>query len=431
MSFLMTLICGNVMAGNTDVSTLRHAIYIEPLTVAQGTTEYTLSIKMKNEYEAKGFSFALILPEVFNFSITNGNPDVQLSTVRTNSTHLDNFATNIQEDGTLYVNANAQIGDGEITGNDGEVAIVKILLPENAPAGDYPIVVKNLSINLSNGDDAVTEGYGTQELVETTLTIDAGQFLDENNTDPNAIKAATDVKVTVKRTIKANQWSTLCLPFAMTEAQCKEAFGEDVQMADFTGAEVDDNENIRVNFSSVSAIEANHPYIIKVNSDVTEFTLDNVDISPEEEPIVDRDEETTGTGRNKKTTYNSFVGTYVAETVVPDFCLFLSDNQFWFSTGNTKMKAFRAYFDLATAGADYTTISSANIHLNVMDDETTSVDRIGNDELRVPSATYDLQGRRIRSTSPFGSSKKGQRSTDNGQWKKGVYVRDGKKVVIK
>lgn len=276
---------------------------------------------------------------------------------------------------------------------------------------------------------ADSQGENLDDVSFSVNVVEFRTLLDENSTIAPTVE--TNANVRVLRTIKANQWSTLCLPFAMTEAQCKEAFGEDVQMADFTGAEVDDNENIRVNFSSVSAIEANHPYIIKVNSDVTEFTLDNVDISPEEEPIVDRDEETTGTGRNKKTTYNSFIGTYVAETVVPDFCLFLSDNQFWFSTGNTKMKAFRAYFDLATAGADYTTISSANIHLNVMDDETTSVDRIGNDELRVPSATYDLQGRRIRSTSPLGSSKNGRRSTDNGQWKKGVYVRDGKKVVIK
>ena len=98
------------------------------------------------------------------------------------------------------------------------------------------------------------------------------------------------------------------------------AFGDDVQLADFTGCDVDDTTgDIRVNFSDVTAIEANHPYIIKVSEPVTEFFADGVDITPEEEPYIDRDEETTGSGRNKKTTYNSFIGTYVAETVVPDY----------------------------------------------------------------------------------------------------------------
>ena len=266
---------------------------------------------------------------------------------------------------------------------------------------------------------ADSEGESLDDVTFSVNIVEFRTILDENSTDLPTSEANANVRV--QRTISAGNWSSVCLPFAMTEAQCKEAFGEDVQIADFTGAEVDDDGNISVNFNSVAAMEANHPYIIKVGNDVTEFTVNNVDISPEETPIVDRDEETTGTGRNKKTTYNSFIGTYVAETVVPDFCLFLSGNQFWFSTGNTKMKAFRAYFDLATAGADYTTISSSNIHLNVMEDETTEVERITNSELQVPSATYDLQGRRLN----------GKWSMDNGQSKKGVYVRDGKKVVIK
>ncbi len=428
---IMTLICSNVLAENTDINGLRHAIYIDPVTVAQGTTQYTLSVKMKNEYEAQGFSFAIFLPEGLTFATTDGNPDAQLSTERTNREKIDKFEPVIQDDGSLYVNAYAQDGNGEITGDDGEVALVKIIIPEDATAGDYTIVVKNLSINLSNGDDAITEDYGVQEMVVSTLTIDAGQYLDEDNTDPSVIKDATNVNVKVKRTISAGNWSSICLPFAMTEAQVKAAFGEDVQLADFTGAEVDGDDNICVNFSSVAAIEANHPYIIKVGSDVTEFTADGVDISPEEEPAVDCDEETTGSGRNKKTTYNSFIGTYVAETVVPDFCLFLSDNQFWFSTGNTKMKAFRAYFDLATAGADYTTISSANIHLFVDDDETTGVREIEDGRLKIENGVYDLQGRRMNGQWSRDRSAEGRLQGKNGQWKKGIYVKNGKKVVIK
>lgn len=54
-------------------------------------------------------------------------------------------------------------------------------------------------------------------------------------------EAAEGVNVRVKRTIKANEWSTLVLPFAMTAEQVKSAFGNDVQLADFTGVETEEN----------------------------------------------------------------------------------------------------------------------------------------------------------------------------------------------
>ena len=148
---------------------------------------------------------------------------------------------------------------------------------------------------------------------------------------------------------------------------------------------------------------------------VTEFFADGVDITPEEEPYIDRDEETTGSGRNKKTTYNSFIGTYVAETVVPDYALFLSDNQFWFSTGNTKMKAFRAYFDLATAGAEYEDEEVAARILMVFNDgETTGISAVlMNSEGMKNDKVYNLKGQRVAQPS------------------KGLYIKDGRKVVVK
>ena len=411
VSCLMTLICANVMAENTDVSTLRHAIYIESLTVSQGTTEYTLSVKMKNEYESKGFSFAIFLPEGFAFSTTNGTPDAQLSNERTNSTHIDNFFANIQDDGALYVSANAQKGDGEIAGDKGEIALVKILLPENAAAGDYAIIVKNLSINVvkdGKTDDAVNQGYGTQELIESTLTIDPGQVLDENNTDPNAIKPATDVKVTVRRTINANAWSTICLPFDMTEEQTKEIFGNDVQLAYFTGYDVEkeggDVLSITINFDEDDLSEGfygNYPYLIKTSKDITEFELTTTIAPDAVQEIFSQ-----GKGENKKS--GKFIGTYQAETVVPENSLFLSGNQFWYSAGLTKMKAFRAYFTLSDVLSD---VKSANVRIFVdIDDEETRVEGISTDDAQ--GTVYDLSGRKV--SSPRHN---------------GVYIINGKKVL--
>lgn len=249
--------------------------------------------------------------------------------------------------------------------------------------------------------------------VEFTITIgepvDTRTVLDELSTE--APEAANGVDVRVRRTIKANEWSTICLPFAMTAEQVTAAFGNDVHLGDFTGCTVDDEtENITVNFAEVTAIEANHPYIIKVKSLVEEFTVDGVDITSEEEPVIDKDEVTTGSGRNKKTTYNSFIGNYVYGTLVPDYGLFLANNQFWFSTGETVIKAFRGYFDLATAGAEYDESEAVRIAI-AFEDQTTGVTTLS--RIPVATGTYSLSGQRVEKLG------------------KGLYIVNGRKMVIK
>ena len=241
-----------------------------------------------------------------------------------------------------------------------------------------------------------------------TITIaeaaDLRTLLDETSTTVPA--AATGVDVRVKRTIKAGEWSTICLPFAMTAEQVKAAFGDDVELGDFKGYEVTEDDGgdivgINVKFDDVTAIEANHPYIIKVSTAVSEFTVDGVDVEPEEEPMVN-----LGTNRKPK----AIVGTYVAETEVPELCLFLSDNKFWYSTGATKMKAYRAYFDFNDVLTDVEDVYGAPVFIS-FGDETTRLDQLNIDG--EDSNYYDLNGRVVKTP------------------QKGVFIRNGKKVVIK
>lgn len=226
-----------------------------------------------------------------------------------------------------------------------------------------------------------------------------------------APEAATNVDVTVKRTINANEWSTICLPFAMTAEQVKTAFGNDVVLKEFTGADSDfDNDDnvvgIKVNFDDANAIEVNHPYVIKVSNNITEFKVNNIDIDPQEdEAYIEFDNGKTG---SRRVVYSGFYGTYHAETVVPNECLFLSNNKFWYSTGNTKMKAYRAYFEFL----DKLTDKSANTRIDFNFDETTGIKEVhGNTNV---DGTYDLQGRKVEEPT-----------------NKGLYIVNGRKVVKK
>jgi hypothetical protein len=290
---------------------------------------------------------------------------------------------------------------------------VKLEVDNSVGLGNYDVTLKKTALRYFVGDDTrediADDVTFTVKVVERHTVI-----LDEMATI--APKAATGVDVTVKRTIKANEWSTICLPFAMTEAQVNTAFGNDVLLKDFDGIEStyegDDVVNIQVKFNTATAIEANHPYVIKVSSDKSEFTVEDVNISPEDEPSVDKDEWISGSGTKKDPYvyhYNSFVGTYVAETAVPNDCLFLSGNKFWYSNGSTKMKGFRAYFDFYDVLSE---VENASARIDFNFDDTTGIKEVhGNASVE---GTYDLQGRKVEEPT-----------------NKGLYIVNGKKVVKK
>lgn len=292
---------------------------------------------------------------------------------------------------------------------EGDAATVSVTVPPGTAVGEYPVTIDNIRINGAE--------LGTPVVFNINVVALHTVILDELST--TAPEDATGVNVTVKRTINANEWSTICLPFAMSESQVKAAFGDDVQLKDFDGIEstYDGGDNvtaINVKFNEVTAIEANRPYIIKVSTAMTSFTTENVNIEVEDEPSVDKDEYRTGSGTKKDPYvyhYNSFVGSYVAETDVPDECLFLSENKFWYSTGLTKMKAFRGYFDFYDVLSEIENASS-RVVMKWNDEQPTGISEIKH-ETQKNSQYYDLSGRRVVRPN------------------KGVYIVDGKKTVIK
>lgn len=252
--------------------------------------------------------------------------------------------------------------------------------------------------------------------ISISITIGENRLsLDESST--TIPDEAENVNVKVKRTINAGNWSTICLPFAMTEEQVKTAFGNDVELGDFTGydttEEGDDITGITVNFDNATEIEANHPYIIKVSAPIAEFTVDGVDISPEDVPCVSFG---FTTGKGSKAVYHpiDFNGTYVADF---DFfndaqsqALFLSENKFYYATENTKhMKAFRAYFDFDDVLSD---VESSSARIAMRFDSITDINKVSEKKSDTSGAIYDLQGRRVNK--PI----------------KGIFIKEGKKIVI-
>ncbi len=230
--------------------------------------------------------------------------------------------------------------------------------------------------------------------------------LDENSTA--APVALNDVDVEVRRTISANEWNTICLPFPMNEAQVKVAFGNDVQLGEFTGWATTETDGggkaiaIKVDFISAEAIEANHPYIIKVSSPITSFNMNGINITPETAPTV-----SVGSG----STLGTFTGSYVPMLIGAE-SLFLSGNKFWYSTGATQMKGYRGYFHFADVLAAY--FASSPVKMKFILDGTTEIESIENGKSTIDNGEiYDLAGRRMEKAN------------------KGIYIINNKKVLVK
>ena len=396
---------GIVKADDTDISSNANVVYIQHFEVQPGATNFFMYINMKNAAAICGFQFDLELPEGITLFMSGTSIYRRLNDDRCpidpgTDAKYHTLDVSQQTDGSYRFLAGS-LAVVPFNGNDGAMITVKINVAPGMETGDYPIRLKNIKLNESDPNT-----YYTTELVESTVTVSNTPRTILNETATTAPAAAASANVRVNRYIKANEWSSICLPFDMTAEQVTAAFGNDVLLADFTGYDVtkdgDDVTGITVNFANATTITKNHPYLIKVASTVSSFVADGVDV------VIGTPTYTPATGK-------SFVGTYVAETTVPNNGLFLYNNKFYYSTGKTKMKAFRAYFNFADVLADKS-VAGAPILMSFDGEGTTSLSeeiRVNSEEFASGNEYYTLDGRLVKTPT------------------KGVYIHNGKKVVIK
>ena len=276
-----------------------------------------------------------------------------------------------------------------------------------------------LSGTLTNGTISAENGT-VHDVANVSFNITIGEPDDGRlKFDENAIKLPTytagdKADVTVTRTIKAGEWSTLVLPFNLTKANATAAFGSDVKFAKFANYTIDygdDEENvtplgITVNLTDYSIpargnLAGGTPVLIKTSQDITEFQLDGITLTSGVKDVEGPDADYDLPGK--------FTGTLV-KSVIPADGLFISDNKFWYSTGKTNVKAFRCWFEFG-AVLDKETDFGARVILH-FDDESTDI-RDHCLETNTNDHYYDLQGRSVIKPS------------------KGLYIRNGRKEIIR
>ena len=191
----------------------------------------------------------------------------------------------------------------------------------------------------------------------------------------------TDVQTT--RTLIGGIWNTLCLPFNVTKATMEAALGpsQDIQMRTFSSYA----DNV-MTFDAVAddaVIEAGTPFLIKLNTTVTNPTFNSVTISNTAAQTIPHGDV-------------SFVGTYSTTTLNADGThLFITtDGKLAIPTSDgTTMKGMRAYISVPSALAS--TVSGARLVFNdINDDEPSGIQTPT--RKKTPSAIYNLNGQRLK-----------------------------------
>ena len=149
----------------TDVSSISNVIYIEPMEEMCGT-QATISLKMKNTAAIRGFQFDLYLPEgVTVVKSSKGKIQGFLSEGRLPDEDEHGLTFSEQADGAIRFLCSSQY-DETFTGNDGEIATLRVNIANDMADGNYPLVLKNIKLTETD----ISKYYETPQ-VKCKLTI--------------------------------------------------------------------------------------------------------------------------------------------------------------------------------------------------------------------------------------------------------------------
>lgn len=228
------------------------------------------------------------------------------------------------------------------------------------------------------------------------VSLDAS--LETNASALSGLKSGSAYAVTVSRSVTANQWTGMVLPYAMTRQQLETVFGTDVQVATFTGATTS-GDNTTLNFTTTTdAIAAGTPFLLYATQAATSLPLQYG--------------ETTATINSVTSDGFTFTGTFDANTSLSAGTVYVATgNQLkTIQDGGGTIAGFRAYI------VPNTTSPAKTFTLSV-DGTTTTISNVSVAPARQRAGVYSLDGRYVGLI------------TDGLQ--PGVYIKNGRKFIVK
>jgi len=280
------------------------------------------------------------------------------------------------------------------------------------PAGVSGIKFTNGSQYSSKATDDITEHItdGAWWEVSGTSSYDAtykGLYpvtLNEGTNNSSVLSSENGKThgVTLTRTLQAGGWNTFCAPFDISSSQITNVFGASTKVRELGSSDFNSTtKELTLNFTNAESIAAGKPYLLYLGSgsNVVNPTFDGVTIS---------NSTTTTT-----TDYADFVPVMNPTNLTggDKTVLFITGgNTLTYPTDDGNINGFRAYFHLKEGAA-----AEARAFTMSFGDEETGITTVLTDEPATASGTYTLDGRRIEAQPT----------------RKGVYIVNGKKTIIK
>ncbi|MDY5035708.1 MAG: glycoside hydrolase family 88 protein [Prevotella sp.] len=235
--------------------------------------------------------------------------------------------------------------------------------------------------------------------------------------------------ITFTRTFKPNQWTTLTLPFNLTQEEVQKIFGDGTQIIMLDKATLSSDGGARLHFiyHEIQNVLPGYPYLIKPTKEVNSFTANNKCINPSIKPFKVNTTPYTFLGTpgycTAEKSNNNNVSGYSVKYEANDIFVSEGDGKLYVSGGASYGKGYRAW--LQKNKAITTPVKSISVVMSSFsddDDTTTSIDvaEMAPDlieALGIQTGVYNLSGQRV--------------ANDTRNLKAGIYIVNGKKTVVR
>ena len=324
----------------------------------------------------------------------------------------------------VEVYTNAATGGSNVFTSDEQVANIASSAFTNLTAGDYICAdvtgtPETIKLVCNGSDYTLTQFNGgtlwgikaTADMV-TALQANDSQFkghdltlngidiyktvaLGEGDNSTALASKINNVFVELTRSFVANTWNTVCLPFVPSAEQATELFGSGYKLAKFTESGTDKMTFTTIDLENEDFV-AGKPYLVYPTANLSHSSkvLANVSIT-ETEGSEDEDSGYKFKGSFEPTTFSENLNLYR---------FIASGNELKTPTVST-LKSLRCYFEYPSGG---------NARSFTIDEEggTTGINAVNGEGFMV-NGYYNLNGQRVAKPT------------------KGLYIVNGKKVVIK
>ncbi len=259
------------------------------------------------------------------------------------------------------------------------------------------------------------DGWNKFTIVEDALDPAITDNVLKDGTPYNNNSQLNGCKISYTRTFNNTSWQALYIPFSLKYEDWKDDF-EIAYINGIRQSDKDDDGVIDETIMDVIKIKSgsttpNMPYLIKAKTTGEKtLSVSNATLYPAEENSVD-----CSTTIAKYT----FTGTYNAipsATMIANKFYAMGGGELIQSDGSNDLKPYRWYMKVESRNSSYNASNAAKtITINVIDKEgeTTSVEELQMTNYKSP--VYDLNGRKV----------------NENNLKPGIYVKNGKKFVVK